>query len=116
MSSPGMETMDPRAKGHKRYENFVKVFREANPEMQTAVQYREAQRIWNEVKNNENKTAGINMNDGTIGDMSTLGIRECLRVKQQALISACEAAEMILRCDKLVQCAPRERNKMGLHN
>jgi len=64
----------------------------------------------------ENKASGINMNDGTIGDMQVLGIRECLRVKEQALISACEAAEMILRCDKIVTCAPRERKKMGLHN
>ena len=26
--------------------------------------------LYYEVKNNDNKTAGINMNDGTIGDMS----------------------------------------------
>jgi len=64
----------------------------------------------------ENSNAGINMTDGTIGDMKVLGIRECLRVKEQALISACEAAEMILRCDKIVSCAPRQREKMGLHN
>merc|ERR1712007_105907 len=69
-----------------------------------------------EISKNDFKQAGINMNDGTIGNMAVLGIRECLRVKEQALISACEAAEMILRCDKIVQCAPRERQKMGLHN
>lgn len=68
-----------------------------------------------EIKN-ENKNAGINMYEGCIGDMQVLGIRECLRVKEQALISACEAAEMILRCDKIVNCAPRQREKMGLHN
>jgi T-complex protein 1 subunit beta len=64
----------------------------------------------------DNVNSGININDGSIGDMKVLGIRECLRVKEQALISACEAAEMILRCDKIVSCAPRERQKMGLHN
>jgi len=69
-----------------------------------------------EIARNDNKQAGINIIDGSIGDMQVLGIRECLRVKEQALISACEAAEMILRCDKIVTCAPRERKKMGLHN
>lgn len=74
------------------------------------------QNLEHEIGVGDNKLAGINMVDGTIGDMQVLGIRECLRVKEQALISACEAAEMILRCDKIVTCAPRERKKMGLHN
>ena len=69
-----------------------------------------------EIGKNDFKEAGINMTDGTIGNMAVLGIRESLRAKEQALISACEAAEMILRCDKIVTCAPRERKKMGLHN
>lgn len=69
-----------------------------------------------EITKNEMKQAGINMTDGSIGDMQVLGIRECLRAKEQALISATEAAEMIMRCDKIVTCAPRERKKMGLHN
>lgn len=56
------------------------------------------------------------MTNGTIGDMKEMGIRECLRVKEQALISASEASEMILRSDEIITCAPRERNKMGLHN
>lgn len=64
----------------------------------------------------ENQNAGLNMTDGVIGDMQVLGIRECLRVKEQALISACEAAEMVLRCDKIVTCAPRQRQKTGYHN
>jgi len=74
------------------------------------------QNLESEISVNGNKLAGINMTDGTLGDMQVLGIRECLRVKEQALISACEAAEMIMRCDKIVTCAPRERKKMGLHN
>ena len=41
--------------------------------------------------------------------MKTLGVTECLRVKEQALISATEAAEMILRVDDIVKCAPRKR-------
>ena len=58
---------------------------------------------------NGSKTAGIDMNKGIIGDMSELGIKECLRVKEQALLSASEAAEMILRVDEIVTCAPRKR-------
>jgi T-complex protein 1 subunit beta len=69
-----------------------------------------------EITKNDVQTAGINIIDGSVGDMAVLGIRECLRVKEQALISACEAAEMILRCDKIVTCAPRERTKTGYHN
>ena len=64
----------------------------------------------------ENNTFGLNMSNGTIGCMKELGITECLRVKEQALISACEAAEMILRVDNILTCAPREREKTGYHN
>jgi len=56
-------------------------------------------------------TAGLDMNDGCVGDMKELGIYECFRVKEQALISACEAAEMILRVDEIVTCAPRKRDR-----
>jgi T-complex protein 1 subunit beta len=49
------------------------------------------------------------MNNGTVGSMADLGVTECLRVKEQALISANEAAEMILRVDDIVKCAPRKR-------
>ena len=41
--------------------------------------------------------------------MRELGVTECLRVKEQALISATEAAEMILRVDNIVKCAPSQR-------
>lgn len=59
--------------------------------------------------NNGSQTAGIDMNKGVLGDMRELGIKECLRVKEQALLSASEAAEMILRVDEIVTCAPRKR-------
>ena len=55
--------------------------------------------------------AGLNMTEGTVGDMRELGIYECFRVKEQALLSACEAAEMILRVDEVVTCAPRRRDR-----
>jgi T-complex protein 1 subunit beta len=47
------------------------------------------------------------MTKGAVGDMKDLGISECLRAKECALISASEAAEMILRVDDIVRCAPR---------
>lgn len=56
-----------------------------------------------------NKSAGLNMNDGTVGDMKETGITECFRVKEQALMAASEAAEMILRVDEIIRCAPRQR-------
>lgn len=62
------------------------------------------------------KTAGLNMERGTVGDMKEMGVNECLRVKECAITSATEAAEMILRVDKVVYCAPRQREKHGLHN
>jgi len=49
------------------------------------------------------------MYKGIVDDMRTLGVTECLRVKEQALISASEAAEMILRVDEIIRCAPRKR-------
>jgi T-complex protein 1 subunit beta len=37
--------------------------------------------------------------------------QECMRVKEQAVFSASEAAEMILRVDDVIRCAPRRREK-----
>ncbi len=34
-----------------------------------------------------------------------------MQVKQQVLLSATEAAEMILRVDEIVKCAPRQRQE-----
>ena len=47
---------------------------------------------------------------GEIGNMMELGIRESYKSKLQVLISAAEAAEMILRVDDIVKAAPRERD------
>ena len=40
-----------------------------------------------------------------VGDMEALGIYESLQLKRQVLLSASEAAEMIVRVDEVVQCA-----------
>lgn len=49
------------------------------------------------------------MNNGSIADMVELGITESFQVKRQVLMSAAEAAEMILRVDNIVKSAPRQR-------
>lgn len=58
---------------------------------------------------NGNEEAGLDMFQGKVANMKTMGITECLRVKECALLSACEAAEMILRVDEIIKCAPRKR-------
>jgi T-complex protein 1 subunit beta len=45
--------------------------------------------------------------------MKTAGIRESFQSKLQMLLSASEAAEMILRVDDIVKAAPRRREQMG---
>jgi T-complex protein 1 subunit beta len=52
---------------------------------------------------------GLDVEQACIGDMWTLGIREALKSKLQVLMSAAEAAEMILRVDDIIRCAPRQR-------
>ncbi|OBS78241.1 hypothetical protein A6R68_19372, partial [Neotoma lepida] len=52
-------------------------------------------------------TIGLDMNEGTIGDMAILGITESFQVKRQVLLSAAEAAEVILRVDNIIKAAPR---------
>ena len=47
------------------------------------------------------------MEIGELGDMAALGITESFLVKRQILLSAAEAAEMILRVDDIITSAPR---------
>ncbi len=58
-----------------------------------------------------NKNAGLNIPDGCIGDMWELGVREAYKSKLQVLVSAAEAAEMILRVDDIIKCSPRQREQ-----
>ncbi|KAK1679060.1 hypothetical protein QYE76_039908 [Lolium multiflorum] len=55
----------------------------------------------------ENSTAGIDVITGGLGDMQKRGICEAFKVKQAIILSATEAAEMILRVDEIITCAPR---------
>lgn len=54
-------------------------------------------------------TAGLDMTKGAIGDAKELGITESLKVKRQVVLSASEAAEMILRIDEVIKAPPRKR-------
>jgi len=54
-------------------------------------------------------TWGLEMNAGGLADMTELGICESYKLKSQVVLSASEAAEMILRVDDIVQCAPRRQ-------
>lgn len=54
---------------------------------------------------------GVDVLTGSIGDMAANGICESFKVKQAVLLSATEAAEMILRVDEIIKCAPRQRNE-----
>lgn len=54
---------------------------------------------------------GLDMYNGTIGDMKELGVMESFKSKLQVLLSASEAAEMILRVDDIIKCAPRQREQ-----
>mmetsp|Transcript_604 Transcript_604/g.764 ORF Transcript_604/g.764 Transcript_604/m.764 type:complete len:318 (+) Transcript_604:789-1742(+) len=56
-------------------------------------------------------TYGLDMYNGTIADMTTLGVTESYKSKYQVLMSASEAAEMILRVDDIIKCAPRQREQ-----
>ncbi|XP_034944640.1 T-complex protein 1 subunit beta [Chelonus insularis] len=58
---------------------------------------------------NGNKTMGLDMKEGKASCMKALGITESLAVKRQVLLSAAEAAEMILRVDNILRSAPRKR-------
>ncbi|KAJ3112267.1 T-complex protein 1 subunit beta [Phlyctochytrium bullatum] len=61
---------------------------------------------------NEGKsTYGLDMYNGVVGDMAALGITESFKLKRQVLLSASEAAEMILRVDDIIRAAPRKRTR-----
>ncbi|MES1912183.1 MAG: T-complex protein 1 subunit beta [Cercozoa sp. M6MM] len=62
-----------------------------------------------------NNTMGLDMDQGTVGCMRELAVTESFQVKSQVLVSAHEAAEMILRVDDVISCAPRERGPAHPH-
>lgn len=64
----------------------------------------------------DKKTFGLNMDIGRIECVRTLGITESFHLKRQVLLSASEAAEMIVRVDNIIKAAPRQRQRDGRHH
>jgi len=62
-----------------------------------------------------NSTYGLDMTNGTVGDMVELGITESFKVKQRVILAASEAAEMILRVDDIIKAPPRPRRDDDCH-
>jgi T-complex protein 1 subunit beta len=56
-------------------------------------------------------SSGLDMYNGDVADMRQLGITESFKLKRQVLLSASEAAELILRVDDIIRCAPRARQQ-----
>lgn len=54
-------------------------------------------------------TMGLDMDEGVVACMDIKGITESFQVKRQVLLSAAEAAEMILRVDNIIKAPPRKR-------
>jgi len=54
---------------------------------------------------------GLDMYKGEIACMDEKGVKESFKSKLQVLMSASEAAEMILRVDDIIKCAPRQREQ-----
>nr|VZI37296.1 unnamed protein product [Spirometra erinaceieuropaei] len=54
-------------------------------------------------------TMGLDMEEGVVTDVEKLGIVESYNVKRQMILSASEAAEMIIRVDNIMRAAPRKR-------
>ncbi|KAL8293537.1 hypothetical protein RQP46_000238 [Phenoliferia psychrophenolica] len=55
------------------------------------------------------KDAGLDMEKGVVGSMIECGVTESYKLKRQVVLSASEAAEMILRVDDILRSAPRRR-------
>ncbi|KAI0314326.1 chaperonin Cpn60/TCP-1 family [Amylostereum chailletii] len=53
--------------------------------------------------------SGLNMDEGSIASMKTLGVTESYKLKRQVVLSASEAAEMIIRVDDILRASPRRR-------
>ncbi|KAL1747768.1 chaperonin Cpn60/TCP-1 family [Schizophyllum fasciatum] len=55
------------------------------------------------------RTAGLDLERGEVGDMRALGVTESYKLKRQVVLSASEAAEMIIRVDDILRASPRRR-------
>jgi len=67
----------------------------------------------NKHKSKENASMGINVYTGKIDDMKKLGVIEPAKVKRQAMASASEAAEMLLRIDDMISSKGKPQMPQG---
>jgi T-complex protein 1 subunit beta len=61
--------------------------------------------------NEGRETYGVDLDAGDVCCMKEKGIIESLRIKKRIIQAACEAAQMIIKCDGIVKCKPRERTR-----
>ncbi len=64
-------------------------------------------------KTKEGTAYGVNIFTNSVGDMSRLGVFEPLKIKRQAIDSASEAAEIILRIDDMISSRGKSRGGPG---
>jgi thermosome len=64
-------------------------------------------------KTKDGTTYGVNIFTNSVGDMSRLGVFEPLKIKRQAIDSASEAAEIILRIDDMISSKGKSRGGPG---
>lgn len=53
---------------------------------------------------------GLDLDRGMLASMAELGVTESYKLKRQVILSASEAAEMILRVDDILKATPRRRD------
>ncbi len=58
--------------------------------------------------------SGVNIFEGKVSDALSMGVIEPLKVKTQAIKSAAEAAEMILRIDDVISASKLSKGGMGM--
>ena len=61
----------------------------------------------------DGKTMGVNVYTGKVVDMFELGVLEPVKVKEQAIKSAAEAASMILRIDDVIAASKSKEEEKG---
>lgn len=57
------------------------------------------------------RTYGVDVEKGDAGCMKERSVVESLRIKRRIFTAAVEAASMIIKCDGLIKCKQRERNR-----
>ena len=70
-------------------------------------------RLRKEIYNGQSES-GLDLlrSGGGIGNMREMGVVESYKLKRAVVSSASEAAELLLRVDNIIRCAPRKRERM----